>query len=507
MYKEKEMEVLRKQKIYDMNHYISEGLTIWDWKEQFKDSIFKVESYWEKEVEVFSGVSSYKEWKRFYDEHRIPKNAICVQELRLSNAGLSKGVRKQVIIYNEVMDEQEIKNICNEIIIKAINKYQIKADTRKGEEENRLFAYIFTCLDTEIMNYINTYTESIEVQEDNQRNIFSPKLMMSYDKYIDENDPDNEDTFKDYLAEEQSIFYQGKDYEKSDTYKMILDLIESNLTQDQKDILHLLSMTAHTSDKNNNAEVGRMLKQMDIDAGKELRKSDEAYRVFVSREKSKIARIIEEGINVANINKIVKLRDLKEEIETLLDSDLTEKDVIDYTIKNIDRDYMDEIVYDLDVELRKHLILNFINNYNENQLDNKQTKKVCRYIVKGLYEYIEKSEVKIENTATLKVVEEPKYTEPSDLDIQIDKYHEYIHKDERKYKYYVTKDKYEELAKNKEITIEGEEELFVEYKRPDMDYESYTLDCYYLGDYESEKKITKTNYGKITPTGITYNVQ
>lgn len=502
MYTDQEKERINQQKIYDTSHYIEEGVTIWEWKQKFLNDLFVIESYWEKEVEKQDGTSTIK-MRIKCKENDKNKKAYLVERTIVNpkNFGIAKAVRKQVIIYNETISEEEIANTCNEIIMKAVAKYNIKDDCLLGLEINQLASYIITCLDTEMQNYINEYTGTIRSRAGGEENIFSPKLMMSYDRYIDEHDKNNDDTYKDYLSEEENLFYIFEQYKPTETLKIILDTISSDLTEDQKELMKILAVT-----ENNNAETGRIIKELDIERGNELRKSDDAYRVFVAREKDKILKLVEENIDLHNIENVTRLKLVKDGIDNFLNADLSEKDVIDYVIENINEVYVEEIVYDyLDIELRQHLIFNFFHNYNEDRFNDKEIKAVCRYILKGLYDYIEKLNTKIKELSSIAIKQEQKQVEIKKIKpkkvVSINTY-----------KYYVQKDKFEELKAKKlkqgqELKVLGEEKIKVRVTRLGIPTSSFEMECYYLGEYTARNKPRKTKYNKITPTGITYSVE
>lgn len=501
MYKEKELESIKNQKLYDMNHYINEDLTIWDWKQRFLDKLFVVDTYSMKKVIVTDGLMSYQAMRKVKDNRISEKDqsAIVIQEIQVdpNNFGLAKGVRKQIIKFRDVFNE-DLESVCNEIITKSVAKFKIQDDCIRGQEENMLASYILKCLDLETQSYVNKNVGAIRVRTDEEESVYVPDLFLSFETKIGKEDENgNKKTVGQIVSNKDSITYQHMNYEQSDTLKMILDVIEGDLSEEQKLLLHLLSIT-----NNNNAQAGVLLKKYDTRQGNELRASDEAYRVFVSREKAKIVEIVENEINISNISNIGKLKYKRDRIKNFLNKDLVEKDVIDFTLSHLNEKYIEHIVYDLDLELRQHFILNFKHNYNDNLLEHEKTRKACTYILEGLYNYIEQFS---DNFDIEKNIEKKKnINKVSETAERLEQYYKYTSKDKYTYDLYIIKDKIKEYQRK---DIQGESVISVEITRLDMDYDKYDLDCYYLGKRKYNKNSNrKTRYGKMNLAGKRYFV-
>lgn len=478
MYKQKELDRINRQKLHDLNHHI-EQKTISEWKQDIVDKIFTFNIDYNNKRNVYGDLEGYSGGG-----------------VKVVNSGLQGEIKKQVYTYKEVLEEEEIRNICNEIIYKAITKFRIHKDCKKGQEENMLFAYIISCLKTEIQNYIDSYINTIRIRTDKKERVYSADLCLSLEDgsgIMDEEG--NELKIKDIASNQDSITAQHDNYKQTDTLKLILSVIADDLSEEQKLLLHLLSIA-----NNNNAQAGLLLKKYDILQGNELRKSNEAYRVFVSREKSKIVNIIENKINIANVSKINKYKDELKEIQNFIDQDdLSIKDVINFAVDNINKKYIEHIVYKLDSKLRQHLIHNFINRDREIENDYKTNEKICTYILKEIYIHIEELKYYIEQLQIKKV--DKWGTGLADVSEQVKKYKDCINKNKYKYKYYIIKDKFDKSQRD----IKGERVLNVEITRIDMPYSKYKLDTYYLGMREYNRVADrKTVYGKMNLQGVRY---
>ena len=97
---------------------------------------------------------------------------------------------------------------------------------------------------------------------------------------------------------------------------------------------------------------------------------------------------IEEKIKA--IYEIDDPREMKlKKYENFLDEVETEKDVIQFILNNLNTDDIEYMLYEVERDLRRHFIVNFINKYNEQAIFDKKTRKFCRYFLKELYIYID----------------------------------------------------------------------------------------------------------------------
>ncbi len=271
----------------------------------------------------------------------------------IENQGIKKMIDMQIKKFASILDPDEIKACCFDIIVKKINDHEVLKSTKKGQEKKRFYSDILNAVKYDTQNKINEWCETIDIQENKQRYVLSPERMSSIDLVI--LDEDGEQTpIIEFMGTDLNLFTLQDGYRKSETYKNILDALGNKLNDKQKEMFHLVSTTIDEKNLNGNYEgTGRILKARDIkEFGKPKRPSDKAYGKFVEREIKKIIKIIKENININNITRITKLEKLKEEIESLLD-DPVEKDILIYAIENIDNYYIENSIYNLNVETRK----------------------------------------------------------------------------------------------------------------------------------------------------------
>lgn len=475
---ENEMERINKQKIYDMNHYLNDK-TIYEWKQNFINGLFQEESYWIKEEKRKSGTYIIK-------CEESDNGAYLKHDIVITNSGIWRAVENQVAIYRDLLDEDEIRSICRLIITNAIYKYKIKDDTRQGEEINRLCGYILTCIKTEINNYIKDWTESKRDRTNEEENIFSPEMLESAYQLL-EDEEGNKIELISTIATEQNYTYCNLDdeYVKTDTLQAIEKAIEDELTDYEKDIFNILAIS-----NNNNADAGRLLKEIDIKQGNKLRSSDDAYRVHIKRQKDKIIKKINDNVDIGKVARLNKQKELKQEIQEFLKGDTTNIKVIEYVNDNLDKDYMLDILYDnLDDEYRKYLIQNFISNYNEDKLFKPMTRKICSKTLSELWKYIKVLDFKIEGANIKK--SKIKATQPAPVipEFNIDT-NTYI---------YIREDKYNDEYKKKyakkgiEIDIQGEKIIYNE--------KYYLVYINKAEDRMDWKKARKTKYNTINLYG------
>ncbi|WP_042681988.1 hypothetical protein [Anaerosalibacter massiliensis] len=391
-------------------------------KQKFLSELFEIKSYWVKDEKRSTGIYTVK-----CDGN--DEGAYLKTNIEIVNAGIWRAVENQVNIYRETLEEDETRGICREIIIKAVDKYEIKENTRQGEEINRLCSYILTCIKTEIQNHIKGWTESERSRKNGEENVYSPAMLESTYQLIPDNEG-NEIELINMISNEQNFTYRNDEYVKTDTLKAIEKTIEDELTEYEKEILNLLAIT-----NNNNVKTGKLLKEIDIGEGKKLRSSDEAYRIHTKRQKDKIIKKINDNIDVKKVTKINKQKKEKQQIQDFLRGDTTNIKVIEYVKNNLEKEFMLDILYDeLNDGYRRYLIRNFIHNYNEDKLFAEMTKKVCGKIIQELYKYIKvidfnlrsndirKKDVKIEATQPAPQIPEIDIDTKTYLYIREDKY-------------------------------------------------------------------------------------
>ncbi|SHH31747.1 hypothetical protein [Sporanaerobacter acetigenes] len=382
------------KKVERINRAKSGDLVALDWKQRFLDGLIKEEICWVKEEKRKSGTHIVKT-----DENDSSSNAYLQHEVKILNGGVWRAVENQVMKYQDILMEDEIRDICYSIIVKAVDNYEIKEDTREGEVFNRLYAYILKCIENEMMNYINNWTESYRSRVNGEEHIYTPQLQESIYQLV--RDPDGFTVeLVTLLKEEQNImhFHDYSEYVKTDTLQTIEQAIEDTLTEYEKSILHILAIS-----DNNNAQAGKILKEIEILQGKEPRTSDDAYRVHIKRQKDKIIKKINKNIDSEKVVKINRLKEEKQGIQEFLKSDTTNKSVIQYILDNLKEEYILNIMYDIDDKHRQFLIKNFIHTYNEDKLFSKTTKEICDIITQELYNYIKTLDNKIENMDVKKV--------------------------------------------------------------------------------------------------------
>lgn len=473
-------------------------------KQQVKHEIFNNSKNYVVDVECFEhdkgakydGESGKYFRAKFYkSKEDIPEQH--KSRARQVNISIERAIREQINRYYSILEPDDTRGYCNKIILIAINKFRLPEDARQGEEKSLIYAYVLKTLDRQIQNYIREETGAIEDKSGGTRDIITPCQMIRYDAkdkiYFNE-------TIKDRLKNNQNLFDSQAEHEPTEAYKQILKLIDDRLTEYQKEILNILAYTVDGANLNGNiAEVGRILKEKDIEEGNKLRPSKEAYRVHTSRQIKRIIKVINENVNdnkINNIHKVSRLTAVKDEIKELLEEP-TEKSIIAYCINNLDREYINNIIYSLDSDLRQHFIKNYVKTHDTSSFKGSKTRRVGIHIVSKLYEYMEQLQEEIESLGTIN---------PIGRAILGQGYKKPVLEDS-KIKYYVTKDKYDELRKSKDITRLGTEKIIVRYTRKYEPYREEKYDAYYLGEHEAEVRTVKQGHKSITQQGLVLDAE
>lgn len=476
--------MLENVKKLERNNRVKGDLVRLDWKQNFLDGLIKEEICWVKEEKRKSGTYIVKA-----DENDTSSKVYLQHEVKILNGGVWRAVENQVAKYKDILMEDEIRDICNSIIVKAVYNYEVKEDTRTGEIFNRLYAYILKCIENEMMNYINNWTESYRSREGGEEHIYTPQMQESVYQLVSDEDGYTVELIT-LIHEDQNImhFYNYDEYVKTDTLVAIEQAIESELSEYEKSILHILAIT-----DNNNADAGKILKEIEILQGKEPRSSDEAYRVHIKRQKDKIIKKINKNIDSEKVVRINRLKEEKQEIQKFLENDITNKSVIQYILDNLEEEYILDIMYEkLNDKHRQFLIKNFIHTYNEDKLADKITTEICNKVIQELYNYIKALDYKIENTNIKKVKIQATQPAPKIPDFEVDT-NTYL---------YVQEDKFTEEYK-KEYAKIG-------IKVEKLDEKIIHNEKYYLvyinkaEDRMDWKKVRKTQYHTVNLFGDVY---
>lgn len=476
--------MLENVKKLERNNRVKGDLVTLDWKQNFLDGLIKEEICWVKEEKRKSGTYIVKT-----DENDSSSNAYLQHEVKILNGGVWRAVENQVAKYKDILMEDEIRDICYSIIVKAVDNYEVKEDTRTGEVFHRLYAYIFKCIDKEMMNYINNWTESYRSREGGEEHIYTPQLQESVYQLVADEDGYTVELIT-LIHEEQNIthFHDYSEYIKTDTLLAIEQAIEDTLTEYEKSILHILAIS-----DNNNADAGKILKEIEILQGKEPRSSDEAYRIHIIRQKDKIIKKINENVDSEKVVRINRLKEEKQEIQKFLENDITNKSVIQYILDNLEEEYILDIMYEkLNDKHRQFLIKNFINNYNVDKLADKITKEICNKTIQELYNYIKALDYKILNTDVKKIKIQATQPAPVIPDFKVDT-NTYL---------YVKEDKFTEEYKKEYakigIKVEKQGEKIIHNEK------YYLVYVNKAEDRMDWKKARKTQYHTVTLRGDIY---
>lgn len=288
--------------------------------------------------------------------------------------------------YHEAIDKDILFFFCEQIItefVKDLGRDYLVIAKKKDKDGKYAddISTILIMMDTRIQRMIDEWRGTYRIERGKNSTVYVAPYFESFDEPLNKNQSDGDGwytdtptTYGDIASLENNLTYSySVDYEKSDA---ILKRVykKAKLTHRQIEILEALERTS------DNAQGETYTKAHAADI---LR--------CESSNVSNIFSTIKKNITKAypNMTFTISRKERIEVLEDFLDSVETENDVIDFILNGLGDDDVDYIFYEVDCELRKHFILNFIRCYNEDVIFHKKTRKFCRNFLKELYDYID----------------------------------------------------------------------------------------------------------------------
>lgn len=407
---------------------------------------------------------------KFYEE-LISTNYIestCETQVKFSYKRIQQKYKQLEFRYRDRMRSEEIFGFCIDILY-DMNESDFKNKKYIHIAENKTmkngkFGYhdditkIIFRLDKRINDKIDMYLGTYEKMEDGQRIKYSPLFCESLEDDLytsdeqQDDDPDAPKKIGDAITNQNNIFYDEMSEFTYEEIEMRLHNIykKAKLNDREIEVLQALEMTP-------NNDKGEIYTRKV--AGELLNCTGQNISNIFNRAKKKIKKTYQME---TRHDKVI-------EIDDFLDSIEDEKDIIDFILDNIEKEYINYILYDSDLDSK---LVKYFNKNNEikAEYNTYRMRKFCTYFLKELYTYKELIEFNIKMQETPKIeVAKVKKKESNFIDNKVYTYiaesklknHEkkgkYILVDGERYYYkssYSDKKNVEEVKENNKIKYE-----------------------------------------------------
>ena len=288
--------------------------------------------------------------------------------------------------YHEAIDIDILFFFCEQIITEFVK--DLKRDylfvAKKKDDDGKYADDISTILimmDTRIQRMIDEWRGTYRIERGKNTTVYVAPYFESFDEPLNKNQSDGDGwytdtptTYGDIASLKNNLTYNYLvDYEKSDA---ILKRVykKAKLTHRQIEILEALERTSDNA-KGETYTKAHAAEILECDVSN-------VSKIF-SDIKKKIVKAY------PNMTFTISRKERIEILEDFLDTIETEKDVIDFILKELNTADIEYMLYEVETDLRRYFITNFINKYNEGMINNKKTRKFCRYFLKELYDYID----------------------------------------------------------------------------------------------------------------------
>ncbi len=287
--------------------------------------------------------------------------------------------------YHEAIDKDILFFFCEQIItefVKDLDRdYLLIA---KKKDDNGKYAddisTILVMMDTRIQRMIDEWRGTYKEKKGKEVETHTAPFFESFFKPLGrESDGNgwysaNPATFADVATEKNNMLYHAP-VDHDEVHKNLEEIYKkAKLTDRQIEILEALEQTPDNlkGDIYNKAIAAEILN---------MKESSVRKAFFDIKKKIKKAYPEKPSFKLSRVEKIKKYEDFLDTVDD-------EKDVISFILDELNTDDMEYMLYKVEGELRQYFIINFINKYNKDAINNKKTRKFCRYFLADVYHYI-----------------------------------------------------------------------------------------------------------------------
>lgn len=288
--------------------------------------------------------------------------------------------------YQAIIDRETLFNFCEEIITEYVlgldRDYIIIAkDKNKKGKYNDDISTMLVMMETRVIRKIDDWRGTYTEKKGDTTIIHTAPFFESLDKPLGrESDgngwySDNPTTFLDVATEKNSMLYhENEDCDEVDS-KLDKIYTDANLTDRQIEIIETLERTENNikGEIYNKATASEILN---------IKEASVRKAFFDIKKKVKKAYSEKPELKLSRAEKIKKYEDFLDGVED-------EKDVISFILDELNTDDMEYMLYEVKSDLRQYFITNFISRYNKDMINNKKTRKFCRYFLAEVYHYID----------------------------------------------------------------------------------------------------------------------
>lgn len=340
-----------------------------------------------------------------------------ITRVEFTNVRISKKFEQLVFRYRDIIDRDILAGFCNDIISEYIFE-KLKNDYIEIAEEKTLevihgkeklgyhdsISIINYRLDKRINRKIDEWRGTYEKTIGGVTTYFSPPIAESLDTELDFSDEVGRPlTIEDIATDKSNIFYDDIAISNEELDKRLQKIYkQANLTDREIQVFQALERTP------NNAKGDTYTRAL---AGELLNVTGQNISNIFTNIKKKIMKVYKKE---DRSDKLIKLNDFLDSVED-------EKTVVSFIFNDLNKNYMEYLLYysELDSDLVRYFNLN---NSNAEMHYTSTMRKFCTCFTKEVYLYVELIEdnLKVETVpleATIKKVEKIK-----DIDTDIYKY-------------------------------------------------------------------------------------
>lgn len=453
MYKEKEKEgrAILKNKFYeglilttDEVKYEKKVIELYDPGQEYEEDYLLVDEDEEKE-------SDY--WDDIEDLQDDVFNTYSITKIQFSNKRINQKFDQLVFRYKDIIDRETLFGFCIDIIEEFIHQldgeYIYVSESKVNKDGKDAYhddvSTINMMLDTRINRKIDYWRGTYREEKDGIITYYAPKFAESLDTELFPNselleDDDSPKTIGDMVTNKHNLFYDDVVSDKELNKRLEKIYAQANLTDREIEVLQALERTT------DNVNGGIYTK---AHAGELLDCTGQNISNIFNKVKKKVMDLYRKE------NRLDKLN----ELNIFLDSIENEKEIINFILENLGKNFIYYLLYESNLEGDLTRYFN-VNNPNIEMHHTDTMREFCTYFIKEVYDYkrLVKYNLMMEGVAPTPPKEVEKYKRQDKNDIYVykvwHKLEEYQRKgnfimiDNEKY-FYVIKEEQKEMKETK----------------------------------------------------------